>query len=383
MGTKMEKVKVGILWDDREYADALARVLASRGQSFLPVMVDHGQDFLTDAPRERILFTNDLEVRDQRAVVLRRPVLPDTAARLIREKYEQVFGKRIPGGRSERQKRNCGVTVVTSAVGGSGVSALADGLAEEFTVYYDKKVLRLSFSAFPESGAAGRNREQKELKRLFFSFFSPSAPGGSGASGGPGASGGSGNSDGLGDSGRQESDIEKEFEPEDYFSRDEAGVWHAEYGNGVNPLAEAGEEERRRFFQAIENTGSFDLLVLDIPAEQLVRVSELLFFAENILIVKKRTPDSCRERGLLNYLRFLLGEEESEKIVAAVNATEACEEEEASADTDKEKLDAQDAPKMRRVSVSYDPAAFRTGRVRIDGSFGLAVKEVAHILSFC
>ncbi len=372
MGVEMEKVKIGILWNDGEYAEALARALASGEHSFLPVIADHRQDFLMDAQAEGILLTNDLTIEDNRAILLRHPVLPGTAARMIREKYELLFEKRIPNGRADRQKRNCGITVITGAVGGVGASALADGLAEEFAVYYDKNVLRLSFSAFPEGRSAGRDREQKELKRLFFSFFSSSS---------------------TADPEKRKADFGKSLEPEDYFEQDEAGVWHAEYGNGVNPLAEAEEKELQCLFQALESTGRFDLLILDIPAERLMHISDLLFSAENILVVKKTASDSVRDYKMLNYLYFLLGEEETEKLVFVNNAVCALEENMDDEDTEKEKKEnvrgerqadvSKSTANIKSVFVSYDPEAFRDGRVKIDGSFGLAVKEVAHILSFC
>ena len=323
----MEIISLDILLKDREYAEALARAIAASERYFLPMVLDRDQLHNFDEKEKVIIITdyNDLEMEN--AVYICSFMLPRTIVNAAAEKCSSIYGIRPHGFSLPRlsDEKYAKLIAVTSTAGGVGITSTADALAAEFTVYYDKSVCRMSLSAFPE----GNSYSARELRRLLFMLCNS-----------------------------EEADIGE------YFEKDAGGVYRACTGNGINPLLAAEGEEIYKLTAAVAEQGGFDVIIFDIPPEALKKAEKIIIASESVIAVEREHTLAARGERLQSYLELLLGKDAEKRVIRFVNFASA----EYAGDF---------------AAAEYDSESFCKDGVKIDGEFGLAVKNIAHSLIFC
>lgn len=338
----MELISLGILFSDREYAEAAARAIAENERYFVPAVLekDRVHNFTG-----KIIITDDDAVTDANAVHTAGFLLPADIMVAVREKYSRIYGVNPPpaGAHTQAAEKRGKIIAVVSACGGSGCTSAADGLAGEFTVYYDKSVCRISLSAFPEESAGGAS----ELRRLLFALESAA-----------------------------------DININEYFEMDMHGICRASYGDSLNPLSASGSGELYQFFEALSAVGGFDYIIADIPAEALRSAERVIEAADGIIWVEKHEASQARKERLESYLKLILGSDAGRRIIRLDNFVGGHADEEESPGFEYE-FEYEENGKNKALNAEYDPDSFCKDGVKIDGTFGLAVKNIAHRLIFC
>lgn len=346
----MELISLGILFNDREYAEAAARAIAENERYFVPAVLekDRVHNFTGN-----IIITDDDSVTSENAVHTAGFLLPSDIMTAVREEYGRIYGVKPPpaGAHTFAAEKRGKIIAVISSGGGSGCTSAADGLACEFTVYYDKSVCRISLSAFPEESEGGTG----ELRRLIFALESAADM----------------KADGLPKTYAAGVNINE------YFEKDMYGIYRASYGDCLNPLTVSDSGELYNFFEAVCAGGGFDYIIADIPSEALRRAEKVIAAAGGIVWVEKHEASQPRKRRLENYLELILGNDADKRIIRLDNfVREQSEEENLNFEYEKD-------GKNEILAAEYDPDSLCKDGVKIDGTFGLAVKNIAHRLIFC
>lgn len=342
----MEVIELGILFKDKQYAEAVARVIAGKERYFLPTVLE--QDRIHNF-KGQLIITDCADFCDERIVFIDGFALPKRIIAEIKIQYENLYGKNICFQIKDGPERSQ-LVLVTGASGGAGITAAADGLAEEFAVYYDKTVCRLSLSAFPEGSVS---EEKDTLAQFLFNLAEDKKK------------------EKVSSSVMPYRNTEQMISASRYFEQAEDGVYRAAYGQGINPLALLTAEELQDFFGTVTGSRFFDLVIADVPAELLERVRPLFFSSAQIVSVVKNIEKEMREKRYEKYLSLIFGKTAEERIFRLRNSIT------------EEKYHSEGRETQEEIFAEYDPDSFAAERVRIDGTFGLAMKDVAHKLSFC
>lgn len=150
----------------------------------------------------------------------------------------------------------------------------------------------------------------------------------------------------------------------EYFEKDAGGVYRACTGNGINPLLAAEGEEIYKLTAAVAERGGFDVIIFDIPPEALKNAEKIIIASESVIAVEREHTLAARGERLQSYLELLLGKDAEKRVIRFVNFASA----EYAGDF---------------AAAEYDSESFCKDGVKIDGEFGLAVKNIAHSLIFC
>ncbi|MCI8631049.1 MAG: hypothetical protein HFG67_02090 [Firmicutes bacterium] len=342
----MEIISLGILFKDREYAEAAARVIAEKGRYFLPAVLDKDRIHNFDG---KLIITDDETIKAENIVYTGRFMLPDAIMAAAVEKYGKLYSISTDNlnfyySRKEKQAK---LITVIGAEGGAGATSAADGLAEELVVYYDKSVCRISLSAFPEENLCG----VCELKQLLFLLENKNDC-------------------------KKTMDCISDINIDEYFPKDRCGIYRVCYGDSINPLAAAGSLTLYGFFAFVCETGAFDCIIIDIPAEAVKNTEEIISITDGIVTVEKYSSSAIRGGKLHNYLNLILSGETENRIIRFINFVSENY-------TETEEHNEVSYKNKGTVNVEYDPESFCKDGVKIDGAFGLAVKNIAHSLIFC
>ena len=143
----MKRINIAFVCTDTDYAGAVAKALMCEDPG-IQVMV--AQNIPENKGEYDLIIISGMEEdpKNDDCIYLNGFVSLPEILWLIREKRPNHGPSEPFRSTSDNISQ---IVMVTGASGGCGVTSVSEALAEELTVYYDKKVCVLSFSLFPEN----------------------------------------------------------------------------------------------------------------------------------------------------------------------------------------------------------------------------------------
>lgn len=388
----MKKIDVVIAFSDSDYADALARYFAQYEKNLNIIVRKH--DYRRIGKDEIII--RDYENDDEEKITgsdyrnssaeknnereIRFDGFCDTET-LVKE-IRRIGGSRTYPKRAGN-KNDMRIVFVTGSSGGAGASSVASALCTELKVYHGKKVLLLDFSPFPNPTGDPACRNVKELIYLLGCVKAEN--------------------EGAGVYSHRMPSFEN------FVVTDYNGIDRLNYGEDVNYFSRAITDEIMGFFQYLFESGDFDYIVADISLLQLVRLhyDSRFAFSEIVDVLVSVSPCGkaaareekqdipvTEEKGRKESVSALKGktavttaekyEDFINKIrdfnndIRIISAENFCDADAFISDMENDKP----GKAGEKVFIDYDADSFAGGIVRIDGSFGIAIKNIAHRLVF-
>lgn len=333
----MKKTNVILAFYDREYAEAAAMFLV-QNEKYLNVAVrDYG--YKSNENDEIVIADRSTDEKSEMMICFDRFIEMDKLIHEIRERSGNITYV-------SDVNNDTGVIAVVGDSGGVGVSSVAEAISKELAVYHGKQVIILDFSPFPYKAASAECHNVKELICM------------------------------LGNKTAGACDKQNKFGEnlQNYIAADTDGIGRFNYGDSTNYLSYNETDEVIMLFQYLLSSCSADYIILDFP---LNRFAGLYYGSDSMLaycidaIVSIASNDRICEKHYkyAELIENILSSNQKLKLIKALNFC------------DETFLDGNDGDET--LLIDYDKDSFSGGEVRIDGSFGIAIKNIAHNLVFC
>lgn len=333
----MKKRKIILAFYDGEYAEAAAMFLA-QNEKYLNVAV-RDYRYKRRENDEIIIIDRSIDEESEMTICFDRFIEMDKLIHEIRERSGNITYVNDVND-------DIDVIAVVGDRGGAGVSSVAEGIAKELTVYHGKRVIILDFSPFSYKDASTECSNVKELICM------------------------------LGKKAAEAYDRQNKFDEnlQNYIAADTDGIGRFNYGNGTNYLSYNETDEVMMLFQYLLSACTADYIILDFPLNRLAGLyyssdSMLAYCIDTIVSITSNDQIFKKHHKYAGLIENILSSNQKLKLIKALNFC------------DEAFLD--DNDENEALMIDYDKDSFLGGEVRIDGSFGIAIKNIAHNLVFC
>lgn len=350
----MENIKIGLITADREYGKALGLALVDVYRNFTVTLFKSVPLHTELDKMDLVLFddTADIKIKGKNIKMVEKQSqinkdYEDNVYRLY--KYSNV--RNLAGellfiyanitGRKAIPVRNSNAKVIAfgAVEGGSGCTSAAISFAQEMARFHGKKVIYISLeelesaAEYLEKGVTGKN-----ISEYLYYLFN-------------------------GDSDQQFPFIES------FTALDKYGVNMFIPSPGRNLLNTLSKEEMQFFISAVLDTGSYDVMVIDVSNNLGKSAMTCYEVANNICMVTKCNSLKYKEERFLEYFMFLTGEKILDRMGKIVNYYD-------------EQYGKENCEILRTVcTIPYDPDSFsicnEVREIRPDGVYGGKIKKLA------
>ncbi|MBE6030459.1 MAG: hypothetical protein E7225_02530 [Clostridiales bacterium] len=339
----VNRYKLLISFSDEEYGEALAKAF---------LLQEIGAE-ITVGDYDRIHSFDGFVITDKTDVLLSDKVKIFEAYTSFSEVNEVVVNsfQITVKNHSNHSKSDTRIITVMGCEGGAGVTSISKALGKEMSLYYDKKTCIISFSLFPDVCVEDNSSSfRKLLYRL--------------------------TDDTCFNSG------DREIVPSSFFIKTDDEYYTPYYGEGINPLCLCEEEIHDKLLKWMIDSELFDVIIIDLPKEKVFDNKSVLSYADNILLVKNARSNYMDFSKMINMINKIINKE-SKEITVIVNDVSGHENENGSERIEVEKVHNNVSSDDKLISIDYDPESFQEGRIHIDGSFGIGIKNIAFNALFC
>jgi len=353
----MDIIKIGIFTKDQTYGIALGKKLVQYQTSLLISIFDSDQVdvitstddfdlFLIDGPSEFIKgkyiglvenLSDSFENDEAATYKLYKYGNVKLLAAKIQYIYSRITGRRQVSFNSKSVK----MIVFCSPYGGSGVSSVAKGVAEEFIRYMDRKVLYLSMEEIQKKE---ENQATRSLEEYLYHISKNDA-------------------------------ISSCIEP--FLVYEKGGFQRFKNAGGLNPLNELENDTFLAFLNAISETGIYDYIFIDSGQKYNATVVGLMRYCYKVCMVENETRNSLKSEAVEDFLKVKIGADMSKKLYKVLNQYKYGEVEQLQ-ENSKVSSD-------KTVVIDFDPLSFHhheeTDSASIDLDFGNGIKRLSAILA--
>ena len=244
-----------------------------------------------------------------------------------KEKYKI---KQISDSETVRSK----ILIVVGLEGGAGATSVAEGLAQEFALYYGKKVCHISFDSF----GGGEN-----LRKLLYYW--------------------------------KKGGVLHKIAP-DYFIPDENNVFGIFKGRsiqGINPLLMMDVNDAVQFIEDVKTKLDFDYIIVDMSILLYKLYAEILGIAEKTVLVSKENAEKIVK---------IAEENKTKSTICVLNFADRYK------DCVKDECDknvTKDNESLKRLEIStieVDEEIAESSCIKVDGVFGIGIKNLAERIEF-
>lgn len=330
----MEIINIEICHTDLEYARALAQSLSEKGRKY-SVTVTECDRIHKDVAADGMVIIYSSVKNDKKSIYINGYISVLELRTRISEELQL---------KENNDERKTQLVLVAGLEGGAGATSIAEGLAQEFTLYYGKKVCRISFDALCSMNKGlsqySPNDQVHNLRRLLYFW--------------------------------EKGGVTREIIDE-YFLPDENNVFHILYGKGVNPILLTEASKAVEFIDTICSKGDFDYLILDISILLYNLYHELWTYAEKVILVSK----ASKEKIMSFYKK-----DEKSNLIGVFNFANECKmyvKSEGEAGTSSIEFLSES---IEISTIEEDKEIIEKDKIRIDGAFGTGIKLLAEKVEF-
>lgn len=309
----MDNLFLAIVTRDKEYGRSLSLAMLSVCRSFI-IRIFSAEEFLEENRDYDIVLWDGEEVREAyggRIVYLAEK--PSEAIRNISQKrfclykyssaacivsaifeiYKELTGRRAMNIKTQDVR----LFAFASFAGGSGCTTIAMAIAQEFTRFYDKKVMYLSFEELDSAGEYMKHEQGiKGAEVYLYRLFNKMYPN------------------------HGDSEEEKSIPfIEGHIVRDEHGVEAFAPSAARNPLREVRPDEINKLMVSLIDSGRYDVIIIDMGNWLSKTGLKCLQMTEKLCVVSTPESSQIKEHNYNSHLVACCGEEIMGKCIRVLN----------------------------------------------------------------
>ncbi len=352
----MDIINVGIFTKDQSYGIALGKKIAQYQPEIFVSIVDSEQieDLNSQGDFDLIMMDGPFETTRGKYIGLVEKLSDsyendETASyklykygnvKILAAKIQYIYGRLTGRRQINLNSKTIKMIVFCSPYGGSGVTSVAKGVAEEFTRYMDKKVLYLSMEEIqPEE----KDKDTRSLEEYLYHISKSDS-------------------------------ISSYIKP--YIIYEKSGFERFKKSGGLNPLYQLDHDAFFAFLNMVSSTGRYDYIFIDSGQKYSAAIVGLMRHCYKICVVENGARNSSDSEILTDFLKAKIGAGMSQKLYKVLNFYKY--EEEERSENSKTCIE-------NTVEIDFDPLSFshckEADSVCIDLDFGKGIKRLSSILA--